>query len=46
MKKVENYYDQNSQIEWERLDRHQMEFAITKKHLKMSQTEKRHYQSV
>ncbi|MCK4259354.1 MAG: class I SAM-dependent methyltransferase [Halanaerobiales bacterium] len=33
MKKVENYYDEIVQHEWNRMDRHPIEFAITKKAL-------------
>ena len=29
MKEVENYYDSNAQSEWERLERHPMELALT-----------------
>ncbi len=31
MNTVESYYDTNVQLEWERFDRHRMEFAITKR---------------
>lgn len=33
MNVVEAYYDANAQTEWERFDRHRMEFAITKRAL-------------
>lgn len=33
MSAVETYYDSNAQREWERFDRHRMEFAITKRAL-------------
>lgn len=29
MSKVERFYDQNPQYEWERLERHRTEFAVT-----------------
>jgi S-adenosylmethionine-dependent methyltransferase len=29
MSKIENYYDQNAQEEWERLERHKIEFQVT-----------------
>ena len=32
-KVVENYYNQTVEIEWSRLDRHPIEFEITKKHI-------------
>ncbi|HMN60522.1 MAG TPA: class I SAM-dependent methyltransferase [Anaerolinea sp.] len=31
MNKIESYYDANAQDEWERFERHRMEFAITKR---------------
>jgi ubiquinone/menaquinone biosynthesis C-methylase UbiE len=31
MKKVERYYDENSMQEWERLEKHLLEFEVTKK---------------
>jgi len=34
MQEVEKYYDNNAQSEWERLDRHPMEFALTMRALK------------
>lgn len=34
MREVEKYYDNNAQSEWERLDRHPMEFALTMRALK------------
>ena len=33
MNTVESFYDSNAQTEWERFDRHKMEFAITKRAL-------------
>jgi S-adenosylmethionine-dependent methyltransferase len=33
MNVIESYYDANAQTEWERFDRHRMEFAITKRAL-------------
>jgi ubiquinone/menaquinone biosynthesis C-methylase UbiE len=33
MNPIEAYYDANAQTEWERFDRHRMEFAITKRAL-------------
>lgn len=33
MKKVEQYYDQNARQEWDRLDRHRIEFQVTKRAL-------------
>jgi hypothetical protein len=29
MSNVENYYDQNAQVEWDRLERHRIEFQVT-----------------
>ncbi|MCB0084235.1 MAG: hypothetical protein KDE47_25020 [Caldilineaceae bacterium] len=29
MKPVEQYYDDDAHVEWERLDRHRTEFAVT-----------------
>ena len=29
MQEVEKYYDEHAQAEWERLERHPMEFALT-----------------
>lgn len=34
MNQVEDYYDQNSQHEWERFDRHPTEFAVTQRALR------------
>jgi S-adenosylmethionine-dependent methyltransferase len=33
MNNVESFYDKNAQIEWERFDRHPMEFALTRRAL-------------
>ena len=33
MSKIETYYDEHSENEWERLERHRMEFAINLKML-------------
>lgn len=33
MKEVENYYDNSAEREWERLERHRIEFDITKRYL-------------
>jgi S-adenosylmethionine-dependent methyltransferase len=33
MNAVESYYDENARLEWERFDRHPMEFAITRRAL-------------
>jgi hypothetical protein len=29
MSNVENYYDQNAQVEWDRLERYRIEFQVT-----------------
>lgn len=34
MKEVERYYDENAQAEWERLEKHPMEFALTMRALR------------
>jgi S-adenosylmethionine-dependent methyltransferase len=33
MKSVESFYNKNAENEWSRLDRHPLEFEITKKYL-------------